>query len=621
MGKKNFLAIIILMIWSLTLQGNMRGITFNEPTNFRGMTISDALAIITEDTGVNFVVEESFKTKVIDNSFVGGESLEEMVNIMATTNGMRVREIGSNIFILEGKATAGNTGASSIVGMVKTSNFGVGIDGAKVTILNSGVQPVMTTFGGKFIINNILPGTYIMKVERTGYETEGDFITIGKDDKSINIDMYRSGEKIEAARAEASRSRVLGTVQGTNGKNTVTEQINLLNINADEARTVLMSLMQDQVGSTTTHTTEERVLTHGNTEIPRVADITRDNNTIIRSLENFRAIPVVKQNMLIVSGTPDQVRVAKSLVQILDKQSKQVRIAAQVIEITDNLFENLGFSWAYSSGSLRPGSVGNPNYPDDKVPVNPGGSNGNGANNSNGVQQGIGNVFPLGLDFFRFFNGKNDFLNFSINMLQATQDAVVSAIPSILVVNGETGMFKVTDESIVSYDADISESNFKTYTANLGEAGVILNVTPVIRDDDSIQLKIKVEVSKFLADATAAKPAEGFANPKSQRVIETIVNVNNGDTIFIGGMKSASVNNGRSKVPFLGDIPIMGELFKSTDVGNKVNDLYVKLKIDIANHDMVQQEPDLRGFMMQEIHNTNPNRGGENIQRTLYPQF
>lgn len=612
MGKKKFIIMMFLLIWTISLQGNMRGIVFDQPANFKGMTISDALAIITEDTGVNFVVEETFKGKIIDNSFVGGETLEEVVNIMATTNGMRVREIGNNIFILEGKATAGNTGASSIVGTVRTSNFGVGIDGAKITILNSGVQPVVTTFGGKFIINNVLPGTYIMKVERPGYETEGDFITVGKDDKNMNIDLHRSGEKIEVARSEASRSRVLGSVQNAGGKNTITEQINLLNVSADEAKTVLMDLMQDQVGAAPGATAAVTTSPDGaTTSVPS-----------LRSLESFRAIPVPKQNMLIVSGTSEQVKVAKSLLQILDKQSKQVRIAAQVIEITDNLFENLGFSWAYSSGSLKPTDLTNPNYPNsDKIPIGPGTNNGNAGNNSIGQQLGSGVVYPLGLDFFRFFNGKNDFLNFSINMLQATQDAVVSAIPSILVVNGETGMFKVTDESIVSYDSEVTENGFQSFTANLGEAGVILNVTPVIRDDDSIQLKIKVEVSKFLAEATAAKPTEGFANPKSQRIIETIVNVKNGDTIFIGGMKSASVNNGRSKVPFLGDIPIMGELFKSTDVGNKINDLYVKLKIDIANHDMVQEEADLKGFMMEEIHRSNNTRGGANIQRSLYPQF
>lgn len=610
MGKKKFLVMLFLMIWSFSLQGNIRRIVFNEPTNFKGMTISDALAIITEDTGVNFVVEEAFKNKVVDNSFVGGETLEEVVNILATTNGMRLREIGSNIYILEGKATAGNTGASSIVGTIRTSNFGVGIDGAKVTILNSGVQPVMTTFGGKFIINNVLPGTYIMKVEKPGYETEGDFITIGKEDKNINIDMYRSGQKIEVAKTEASRSRVLGTFQNAAGGNNITEQVNLLNIGADEAKKVLMDLMQDQLGALP-----------GGTNVTTTPEGSTAAVPALRSLESFKAIPVVKQNMLILSGTPEQVKVAKSLVQILDKQSKQVRIAAQVIEITDNLFENLGFSWAYSSGSLKPNSVTNPNYPDSDNDIDIPNSNGNAGNNSIGQQLGSGIVYPLGLDFFRFFNGKNDFLNFSINMLQATQDAVVSAIPSILVVNGETGTFKVTDESIVSYDSEVTENGFQSFTANLGEAGVILNVTPVIRDDDSIQLKIKVEVSKFLAEATAAKPTEGFANPKSQRIIETIVNVKNGDTIFIGGMKQASINNGRSKVPFLGDIPVMGELFKSTDVGNKVNDLYIKLKIDIANHEMVKTEPDLKGFMMEEIHRTNNTRGGEKIQTTLYPQF
>ncbi|MGL4944966.1 MAG: hypothetical protein ACRC4Z_01740, partial [Fusobacteriaceae bacterium] len=127
---------------------------------------------------------------------------------------------------------------------------------------------------------------------------------------------------------------------------------------------------------------------------------------------------------------------------------------------------------------------------------------------------------------------------------------------------------------------------------------------------------------KFLRDESTilADAEESFYNPKSQRVIETIVNVNNGDTIFIGGMKSADVKNDQSKVPLLAEVPVMGELFKSTKVTSKVNDLYIKLKIDIVDGEMAKSEPDLRGFMMQEIHNM-PVRGGENIDTTFYPQF
>ncbi|MGL5951272.1 MAG: carboxypeptidase regulatory-like domain-containing protein, partial [Cetobacterium sp.] len=516
--------------------------------------------------------------------------------------------IGSNTYALEGKATAGSNGASTIVGTVRTNNFGVGINGAKVTILNSGIQPIMTGFGGKFIINNVLPGTYIMKVEKQGYETEGEFITIGKEDKSLNVDLYRSGEKISTGKVPASNSRVIGNFQTAQGKNNVTEQVNLLNVGAEEAKTILLNLMADKIYSSAyTKEGANEVIPDNSkfeTEIKKLEHKNTTTYETVENLDNFKAIPVIKQNMLIISGTAEQVKVARNLLNILDKDSKQVRIAAQIIEVTDNLFENLGFSWAYSSGSLKPGT-----------PTSNGDSGGFSENITNGFNQ-------VGLNFFRFFNNKSDLLNFSINMLQGTNDAVISAVPSILVVNGETGNFKVTDESVTSYDTDISDNGAKTITANLGEAGTILNVTPVIRDDNSIQLKIKVEKSKFLRDESTilADAEESFYNPKSQRVIETIVNVNNGDTIFIGGMKSADVKNDQSKVPLLGDVPVMGELFKSTKVTSKVNDLYIKLKIDIVDGEMVKSEPDLRGFMMQEIHNM-PVRGGENIKTNFYPQF
>ncbi|MGL5099709.1 MAG: type II secretion system protein GspD, partial [Fusobacteriaceae bacterium] len=400
---------------------------------------------------------------------------------------------------------------------------------------------------------------------------------------------------IEVSKSTGGRSKILGT----RGENSVTEQINLLNIGAEEARTILLDLMQEQL-QTGMPVTSEAPKVDAEGQPLEIGNRTKDNAL----LDKFKAIPVTKQNMLILSGTPEQVRLARNLVNILDKDSKQVRISAQIIEITDNLFENLGFSWAYSSGSLKP-----------EAPTSNGNLGGFGENLTSGFSQ-------LGLDFLRFFNGKNDVLNFSIDMLQGTNDAVISAVPSILVVNGETGNFKMTDESVTSYETDVSDNGAKTITANLGEAGTILNVTPVIRDDNSIQLKIKVEKSKFLNDERTILPdsEESFFNPKSQRIIETIVNVNNGDTIFIGGMKSADVKNDQSKVPLLGDVPVVGELFRSSKVSSKVNDLYVKLKIDIVDGEMVKEQPDLRGFMMPEIHNM-PVRGGENIKKNLYPQF
>lgn len=623
MRKKFFTLFFMLLVSFVALgemgQKNMRLIIFDQPTNFRGMQLSDVLMVLTEDTGINFIPDDSVKGKVINNNFVGGESLDEVLDIITTTNGLKITELGSNIYMVDQKSTA-SKGGVALVGTVRVKNYDVGIDGAKVTVLNSGVQPVTTSYNGKFIMNNLFPGTYIMRVEKPGYETEGEFITIGNGEKNINVDLYRSGEKISVNETEASKAKIIGShIAG--GKNTITEQINLLNISAEDAVSVLVPLMETQA-STSTKEQATATTTNPGMDTTTQNKVSADINTVKLS-DNFKVIPVPKLNMLLVSGTPDQVRIARNVINELDRKSKQVRIAAQVIDITDNLFENLGFSWAYSRGSLKPGQVNNDTYPGDDNAVTVPGQNGTGTSNLNPIQLGLGLINPFNLQLLRYFNSKNDFLDFSVNMLQGTQDAVISAIPSILVVNGETGTFKVTDESVISYSSSTVQGGTVNYTANLGEAGVVMNVTPIIKDDDSIQLKIRVEVSKFLGAITApgANDLTSYANPKSMRVIETIVNIHDGDTIFIGGMKSADIKNLNDKVPLLGDVPVIGEAFKNKSVSKQINDLYIKLKIDIANSHNVKEKPNNNGFMMVELLEEGDIRAGAQLKKNIYPQF
>ena len=197
--------------------------------------------------------------------------------------------------------------------------------------------------------------------------------------------------------------------------------------------------------------------------------------------------------------------------------------------------------------------------------------------------------FGSGINLVRQFNNGNDVLGLGINLLQATQDLVISAMPSILVADGEEGEFKITEEVIVGEEKKENDNTEKTtYTPLFREAGIILKVKPLIKENGTIFLKVMIEVSNFrlkknekenMISEGGTYNSEGGS--KIGRSIETTVKMRDGETIFIGGLKRAVIQNLDSQVPFLGTLPVINIFFKNQSVKKEITDIYIKLKVDI----------------------------------------
>ncbi|MBP6062765.1 MAG: carboxypeptidase regulatory-like domain-containing protein [Fusobacteriaceae bacterium] len=562
--KKIVKIFFLYIIFSFNIIGSeIDSIKFQEELNFKGLELSDVAAILTEESGVTILVDRKIKDKVIDSYFLKGERLGKVLNLIANTNNLKLQKTANGTYIFQ----EGSEGGNSLSGVVKLSGYNAGVDDVKITVMNSGVVETYTEYGGKYIINNLLPGSYIVKFEKNGYYTEGEFITIGDKDKNkkLDISLVKNGKEVEITGTPKLKENISNSKLHIESDDKVTEKITLVNISSDEVKKILESTLNSDV--------------------------------VITSFP--------KLNILLIKGQPNLVRIAKDISQDMDVQMKQVRIAAQTLEITDNLFENLGFSWAYQSGSLKDLPKASP-LPGEPI---------NGIErtiSSSGTNTGILNVkggdgLGTNINFVKFFNDKNDFLNFSINLLQGTTDATVSAIPSIIVLNGEIGKFDITEETLVSYKTTnvyVGDENQINTEPITGNAGIILEVTPIIKTDNSILLKIDVEVSNFTGNSSTIT-AQGGYNPKVTRKLSTTVTIKDKDTIFIGGMKSASSSSYNSQVPFFADLPLVGPLFKSKGVTNNIKDLYIKLKVDIVDSEEAKEEIDYSQFKMMEIHDKN----------------
>ncbi|MDP3302484.1 MAG: secretin N-terminal domain-containing protein [Sulfuricurvum sp.] len=116
-------------------------------------------------------------------------------------------------------------------------------------------------------------------------------------------------------------------------------------------------------------------------------------------------------------------------------------------------------------------------------------------------------------------------------------------------------------------------------------SGVLLDITPEISKDGSITLRINPSVSDTVSDVSSDNSKRTMPPDLSRRQISSVVTVNDGKRIILGGLINRKSNNTTTKVPLLGDIPVLGYLFKQENTGEKVEELVIVIEPHIVKKD------------------------------------
>lgn len=531
--KKTLILLLIFFIcyniYGKIEKKSLREIKLEQELELKNIVLSDALAVISKESRISIIADDKAKDIVLDLFFAKGENFENILDGIVATNNLKISTI-SEMLILS-KRNSNISGEMALGGKVLIDGYDNGIEGVKITVQKSSSSPVYTTYGGNFVINDLNPGIYVVKFEKAGFLTVGQIINIDKSINTITVSMERDKNNSEKVKEEKDINNIMEKTF-INGEEFYTEKIKLMNISSDDVSNILKNSFGEEV----------------------------------------RISSIPKMNIVIIVGKKDSTMSAIKLVKELDKEIQQVRITSQILDVTDNLFETLGFDWLYNNV----GSVEKNSGLDISLI-------GKAALDSAGVS------FGSGINLVRQFNNGNDVLGLGINLLQATQDLVISAMPSILVADGEEGEFKITEEVIVGEEKKENDNTEKTtYTPLFREAGIILKVKPLIKENETIFLKVMIEVSNFrlkknekenMISEGGTYNSEGGS--KIGRSIETTVKMRDGETIFIGGLKRAVIQNLDSQVPFLGTLPVINIFFKNQSVKKEITDIYIKLKVDI----------------------------------------
>jgi type IV pilus assembly protein PilQ len=273
-----------------------------------------------------------------------------------------------------------------------------------------------------------------------------------------------------------------------------------------------------------------------------------------------------RTNQLFVTDIASKIEDIRMLIQKTDVASKQVLIEARLVEANDGFSRNLGAKLGFAD--LRGFRGGDPGY-------GVGGSNrvalggnltgigqvtgqtpdkGDGYTNTTMVNlpaAAIGGISPSSLAFSLFSSADNRFLNLELSALEADGKGKIISSPRVVT---EDKMVAVIEQGI-ELPYQVASSSGAT-SIEFKKANLRLEVIPQITPDGNVVLE--VDVSK---DSKGEETRAGFAI--NTQHVKTKVMVENGGTVVLGGIYQQTERSNVSKVPLLGDVPVLGYLFKT----------------------------------------------------------
>jgi general secretion pathway protein D len=274
--------------------------------------------------------------------------------------------------------------------------------------------------------------------------------------------------------------------------------------------------------------------------------------------------PAPELNAVVVRGTPQAIASIESLITDLDVRRPQVLIEAAIAEITGDDAEALGIQLG-TSGTVLDRIEG------AATSFNQAGPSLGGILSALGVPAGAllgngltGNI-AIGDDF-----------SILVQALGVSTKANLLSTPQITTLDNVVGEIVVGQNvPFVTGSVLTDSSNVRPYTTiERKDVGITLRILPRVNAGDTIRLQVNQEASS-IASAAVSGASDLITN---RRAINTTVLADNGETIVLGGLISDDYQDVRQQVPILGDIPIVGELFKSRRETRQKRTLFIFLK-------------------------------------------
>lgn len=261
---------------------------------------------------------------------------------------------------------------------------------------------------------------------------------------------------------------------------------------------------------------------------------------------------------LTISAPPELVKRIASDLEAMDRPPRQVVLEARVVELTRQHTEKLGVDWSYEW--MKPFDT-------------PGLEGGTSAWNS------VAGKLGLGYTTTGTFTKQ---LLLDLMLLMDNNWATIVANPKVTAQDGETAKIKVTTEE---YFLIVTEGVYYRSELEQIESGITLEVTPHVCKNSEIQLRISPEVSNVVGKGSQNLPVI------TRRSVTTTVRIGDGGTVVVAGLRSSFDRHDENRVPALGGIPLLGNLFRSDEVYDLERQVTVLITARIVGPDGERRKP------------------------------
>lgn len=291
-------------------------------------------------------------------------------------------------------------------------------------------------------------------------------------------------------------------------------------------------------------------------------------------------IPDTRLNAITVFGTAEQIETAAGIIPIFDSEPPQVSIEVSLIEITEEGTRELASNIGIGDGNFQSGFnnlplVGQDGNNELSTPTNTGLVGLPTNDSSNSARSGLlYTTNPL--------INVSDYM-FQLKALVSSQKARVLANPNIVATHDTEAIISIVDEIVRRINVTVNgQTGTTTVETELGEAGIVLDILPKIGEDNTVSMRIRPSITS-IRNIVQDNNGNITTLLAKRDILAQQVRVKNGETLVLGGLVQEEQTNGMDKLPLLGDLPIVGALFRASQHRNERSEVVLLLTPHILN--------------------------------------
>jgi len=561
--------------------------------NLRNMSVKDFIEMVSKITHKNILIDADLKGKInfISQEPIKKSSLIPLANSILGSKGLTLINQGDFFKVVKSSNAAGEgLDVSSKIGGETMETVMFPLKNSNAAVVRAKIKPLLNRSDKviSFKENNVLAITatprtlksiakLIHAIEKRGAKHS----TVIKLKHSSVKDLYANAqnmakklfpqtiesEKVDIFKDDATNSIIL--VGKEDNIHRMIRYIKQLDIEGEDQtqKMYVIRLKNSNVEEM------EKILSKLVAQMNNMA--TRQPRKGAKAPSKAMVVSDVERNALIVLATGEQIKNIRETVRKIDIPKVQVYVKARIVEIDKNLAEQVGLKYGINGGAITNNGLYTlaGNMGASALQISPALLAFLNTNTTKTLYDNNGN--PIGTETdpaFKFGNVDKVFaLGAQLDLLDRNGAAHILSEPSILCTNNKEAEIYVGQTRSILTQAQQSTTGVSNVVNNYSreDIGLTLKVKPRLSSNN----KVTLEVSTVIEDVLDNESPSADRPTTTKREVKTTAIVNNGEMIILGGLIKNAGGKGITKIPFLGDIPVLGELLftHTADLNRETN--------------------------------------------------